>query len=308
VSRSRGGSQSLLRAIALGALAVLLPSCGCDDDAAPPPAGPPRLIAVLSAFPAELAPLVEQATVEETVTIDDRLFHRGMLAGVPVVLALTGIGLVNAENTTRALLEHFDVTGIVFSGVAGGPLRIGDVTVPVEWRDTDGMTFPATAAWLEIAEEVSAPDLVELERCTLLPANPDRGEICMEHQPVIAVGGFGSSSDPFNGMAFPCVDGGNDVFGCDVVVAAPAAAGFAAKQVAGGQEEPIAVDMETAPVARVAAANELPFIAFRAVSDGAGDPLNLPGFPAQFFAYYRLAGQNAALATIAFLERLGATP
>ena len=32
---------------------------------------------------------------------------------------------------------------------------------------------------------------------------------------------------------------------------------------------------------------------------------SLPGFPAQFYAYYRLAARNAAEATIAFLERLG---
>jgi adenosylhomocysteine nucleosidase len=63
--------------------------------------------------------------------------------------------------------------------------------------------------------------------------------------------------------------------------------------------------METAAVARVAAEKGLPFIAFRAVSDGAGDPLNLMGFFEQFFAYYRLAADNAAIATIAFLERLG---
>jgi nucleoside phosphorylase len=62
--------------------------------------------------------------------------------------------------------------------------------------------------------------------------------------------------------------------------------------------------METAIVARAMAARGLPFIAFRAVSDGAGDPLDLPGFPAQFFAYYRLAARNAAAAAIAFVERL----
>jgi hypothetical protein len=31
----------------------------------------------------------------------------------------------------------------------------------------------------------------------------------------------------------------------------------------------------------------------------------LPGFPAQFFAYYRLAARNAAAAAAAFLERVG---
>jgi nucleoside phosphorylase len=64
------------------------------------------------------------------------------------------------------------------------------------------------------------------------------------------------------------------------------------------------VDMETAAIAREAATRGLPYIAFRAGSDGSGDPLGLPGFPAQFYAYYRLAARNAAAATSAFLERL----
>jgi nucleoside phosphorylase len=296
---------SKLRVVLFAVLTVGLAACGCDDDNSAAPS--PQLVGVLSAFPAELAPLVERATIHETVTIDGRVFRRGELGGMPVVLALTGIGLINAANTTDTLIANFPVTGIVFSGVAGSRLKIGDVTVPETWKDTDGTTFPAHPAWLELAEHVAAPGRVELERCTLLPNEPGR-EVCMEHQPLIAVGGFGSSSDPFNNMAFTCVEGSNDVFGCDIDVDGPATAGFAAKLIAGGEEEPIAVDMETAPVARVAVASKLPFIAFRAVSDGAGDPLNLPGFPSQFFAYYRLAGRNAAFATIAFLEQLAAAP
>src|SRR5262249_13751337 len=34
--------------------------------------------------------------------------------------------------------------------------------------------------------------------------------------------------------------------------------------------------------------------------------LGLPGFPTQFFAYYRLAARNAAAATTALIERRGA--
>jgi nucleoside phosphorylase len=65
----------------------------------------------------------------------------------------------------------------------------------------------------------------------------------------------------------------------------------------------VAADNESASVARVAAAAGIPFVAFRAVSDGAGDPLHLPGFPVQFFVYARLAAHNAAAATAAFLSR-----
>ena len=65
---------------------------------------------------------------------------------------------------------------------------------------------------------------------------------------------------------------------------------------------------QAAAIAREAATSGLPYVAFRAGSDGAGDPLGLPGFPAQFYAYYRLAARNAAAATIGFLERLAEHP
>ena len=60
--------------------------------------------------------------------------------------------------------------------------------------------------------------------------------------------------------------------------------------------------METAAVGRVAHAQGVPFIAFRALSDGKGDPLMLPGFPFQFFVYKDLASQNAGKTALAFLR------
>jgi adenosylhomocysteine nucleosidase len=67
---------------------------------------------------------------------------------------------------------------------------------------------------------------------------------------------------------------------------------------------PYVKDMETAAVARVAAEHGVPFIAFRAASDGTSDPLGLTKPFAQFFVYYRLAARNAAAATVGFLEEL----
>lgn len=64
----------------------------------------------------------------------------------------------------------------------------------------------------------------------------------------------------------------------------------------------VAGDMETAATAEVAALAGIPFLGVRAVSDGGGDPLQLPGFPAQFFTYRQLAGNNAAALTLAILE------
>lgn len=261
---------------------------------------------MLSAFPAELAPLVEQATVDETVDIEGRIFRLGTLAGTRVVLGLTGIGLVNAERTTRAMLDRFDVTGIVVSAVAGSFLRIGDVAVPERWTFIEGAEYAADAAWLARAERIAANGDVILERCTLPPNRASDEVVCVLHQPSIFVGGLGRSSDPFNGEPFPCRPDGSPVFGCDIApdsqfVATDGIDGLHHSLSSVAPEPLAAEDMETAVIAREAAARGLPFIAFRAVSDGDGDPLDLPGFPSQFFAYYNLAARNAAAATVAFL-------
>jgi hypothetical protein len=68
---------------------------------------------------------------------------------------------------------------------------------------------------------------------------------------------------------------------------------------------PDVVYRETAVVARRAAAARVPFLALRAVSDGAGDPLGERGFPAQFADYYALAAGNAAVVAQAVTAELG---
>lgn len=289
------------------ALLPLAAALGCGSDAACPPQAP---LAVLGAMPSELTPLLERAAIAETRVLDGRVFHTGTLGGAPVVLAMTGIGMVNAAETTRLLLDGFEVGGVLFSGVAGSPHRIADVTVPESWSEPGGPALPADAAWLEVARAVAAAGQ-ELDRCTPVPLDdPAAALVCMPFAPAVFVGGRGQSSDPFGGAPVVCRPGGGDVFGCDPTLepapAAIAAAPTPARAASVAPEDDVTVDMESAAAAREAAARGLPFIAFRAVSDGAEDPLGLPGFPAQFFAYYRLAAENAAAATTSFLTRLAA--
>ena len=283
---------------------VSLCACGGTVDVASAPT--PR-IAVLSAFPAELAAVLEHASIDDAVQIDDHVFREGKLGGVSVVIGMTGIGLLNATNTTRAMLDRFKVDGVVFSGVAGSTLRIGDVSIPVAWSLEDGTTYTAYQPWLDLAETITAPGAVSLENCTVVPASGQ--SVCLAYAPAIAVGGVGQSSDPFGKVPVRCQPQGNDVFGCDVTSEGSASVSEADSGphetvAAAAAEAPIVEDMETAAVAREVTARGLPFIGFRSVSDGPGDPLGLPGFPAQFFAYYRLSAHNAAAAAAAFLERL----
>ena len=288
------------RQCAIGlALVVVLAGCG-DGDSSGDSAAPQGRVAVFAAFPGELSALLARMQIEDHVTVGERNVRVGTLGGTPVVVAMTGIGLVNAARTTTAILDAFEIRGVVVSGVAGSPLNIADVGVPTTWALPDDSAYRIDRRYQRVAERLAAEGDIAFARCTSVPdVTPD--PVCMPNPPVLVVGGGGESADPFGNGAFPCSRG--DVFGCDAID--PPAAGLQ-RNTAGAEtdERPLIQDMETAAVAQIAAERGVPFIAFRAVSDGAGDPLNLRGFPDQFYAYYPLAAHNAAAAAEAFVSRL----
>jgi nucleoside phosphorylase len=261
---------------------LCLSACGSDDGGSRAP------IAVLSAFPAELAAVLDHVNVEDTVVIADRTFRIGTVGETPVVVGMTGIGLVNAANVTRALLEQMEVSGVVVSGVAGSSLRIGDVAVPMDWKLADGSTFTSDPSWLATAEEVAAAaGMLSFERCTRRPAAPNDDPVCLVHEPQIFVGGTGESDDAFP-TAVVCQPGAGDVFGCDVVPAGSSTSAAAQSGSGSGNEVAVeAVDMESAAIAREAAAAGVRFIALRGFRRR-GRSAQSASFR-RFFTYYRLA-------------------
>jgi nucleoside phosphorylase len=333
------GRCGISLAVALGAVAG---AHGVEAAPAGPQACTPRLL-VLSAFPAELDALLVKATFSDnpTVVIEGRSFYLGRLAGNDVVMTLTGIGPVNAKATTQSALAHFrcggasTITGVVFSGVAGGRTFIGDVTVPARWTLDNGASwYHVDATMLGTAAQVARSRAMKLEQDDPVGdpacACKDPGLVTVahiNHTPQIIVGGDGLTTDPVAGRALFCVPSGGDVFGCEPcrapTHATPDAQRFATgvlpfvdpnffRSELAAPPAPSttydASDEETAAVAGVAAHNGTPFIAFRAVSDGQGDPLHLPGFPAQFFVYRQLAADNAASVAAAFLDAWAKRP
>lgn len=296
---ARGGVVRLVMSLAL------LAGCGSHGGDGGATADP-RPIAVLSAFPAELAAVLARAEIEDTQVIEGRIVRSGTIGGVPVVMAMTGIGLLNAAATTDIILDHFDVGGVVVSGVAGSPRRIGDVVVPHGWSERGGEPLPTDPRWRARVARLARAGRFRLERCTTVRNDP----VCLGFEPAVFVEGAGSSSDEFGTLPFRCSPNGGAVFGCDVpdAAAVPRAAAVQrlarAAQTASAADAPSSVDMETAAIGAAAARHGVPYIAFRAVSDGAEDPLDLPGFPAQFFAYYPLAAENAAAAAATFVADL----
>ena len=330
---ARGRGAFVAASLLAGALAASL-TPGAVAATAPPPCD--HRVLILSAMPLELNPLVAKSTLDpsRTVHVNDRTFYVGRLAGVDVVLALSGIGPVNATRTATTAFEHFrcSFAAAMFSGVAGSDAYIGDVTVPQRWTLDTGKTFVGTdAAMFATAGRLRGGVAVKLARD--LPLG-DAACLCggvdaatpvrLPQAPQVRIGGDGETSDPFGGHAAPCVWGGGDIAGCEPCVLSgdPGrdTANFLgnAPQIPGlmlGLLQPVptttktfaAQDEETAAVDTVAHRYGVPFLGIRAVSDGRGDPLHLPGFPSQFFVYRQLAGNNAAAVTIAFLRIWGAS-
>lgn len=271
--------------------------------------------ALLTAFQPEWDVLAHRIVHPDVFEIAGRQFICGDLAGRAVVVAMTGMSMVNAAMTAQAVIDHFAVERIVFTGIAGAidpEVRVGDVIVPDRWaqslevifgRATDtGFAKPAWLTWAAALPAfgallpnqivVGAPgvparprlwfpvDEALLATARALEALPladrtDEGR-ALSHHPRLHVGGGAVSASAF----VDNLDYRHYLFDT-----------FAAR----------IADMESAAVAQVAFANTVPFIAFRSASDlaGADDQAN------EMDVFMHLAAENSVRVVMAFLERMG---
>jgi nucleoside phosphorylase len=290
---------------------------------------PQQRTLVLTAFPAEADAILARTTLDENpvVVVHRRHYYLGTLGGKKVIVAMTGIGMKNAADSTEEALTHFcpesgvAVNAVVFAGVAGGHGRtqIGDVAVPARWASGDGTTWHAVdPEMLDVAGQLA----VKLERTCRVRGPLSRLRLVdLKREPQLHVGGGGCSDDNNNGAAFPSIPFAGSVFGPQPLAAPDFSTLFAGNifraigpfvvrgiisNIAGlatATTPPVdAVDQETAAAQQVADAHGVPFLGIRGMSDGPGDPLNLPGYPLTFFLYKQIAAGNAAIVTEAFLR------
>jgi adenosylhomocysteine nucleosidase len=235
-----------------------------------------RRIAVLAAMPQEVAELQRllvpdaSASLPAAPTRASRDFLAGTLWDIPVVLTWTHWGKVAAAITTTHLLASYDISEVIFTGVAGGLSRgvaIGDVVVadtliqhdidasplfprhqiPLLGRDTlesDERVYEGLAA---AARRFLAADLA-----TAAPAARQRFGI---HDPHVHLGQIASG---------------------DQFISDPAAA----EELRGRLPAALCVEMEGAAAAQVCHDHAVPFGAVRIISDGADDSA-----PADFTAF-----------------------
>lgn len=297
-------------------------------------------VGVMAAFGQEADLLIQQMHNPRQHYINGNRFTTGTLENVPTVLVLSGIGLPNSIMITQLMLNHFHVTTLLFTGIAGAvdPTHdIGDVIVPGNWAFHQEVyhaenTAPPqpciTPGDLACLGLKAAPSFAphrdgKFQRLTNVVTANNHHEVALRDP-------FSGQPVAFGEMRFDypvdhhmhqvaqlaAADIANDL----EAVCTPSAGcrtpqiRFSDRCVTGSSfvananyreylHEVITatcVDMETAGAAHVARANNVPFIAFRSLSDLAGGDSN-PEAVGAFFSS-GVAQRNAARMTLGFLR------
>jgi adenosylhomocysteine nucleosidase len=238
----------------------------------------------------ELAAVLARMPDEQKTTVAGREFWIGHWHGHEVVVVLSRIGKVAAATTATTLIERFDVTRMVFTGVAGGlapHVQVGDVVVARDFIQHDmdasplfprhqvpltGMTrFPADTP-LSDALAAAAPLAMQDMRASLPKAdwlNLDLAK-AQVHQGLIA------SGDRFVSQTLESQALQRDL------------------------PEALAVEMECAAIAQVCHDYGVPLAAVRTISDRADDAahVDFPRFIQTIASRYSVAVLDRLLFTL----------
>ena len=246
-------------------------------------------LAILSALAEEQQGIFEQLEQPRRVQHAGREFGLGVWYGQPVVLALSRIGKVAAATTATALIEKFQVSRIVFTGVAGGVgegVQVGDVVVARDFIQHDMNAAPLFPTF-EIPLYGQARFACDPALTAMLLQATTAGISCA------------SSLFSLNASK-PQVHHGLVASGDRFVSAATEVQRLQAV-LRGVGHEALAVEMEGAAVAQVCHDYGIPFAAMRTISDRADDSAHM-----DFPEFVRTVASRYAQAILTeFVQRLG---
>jgi len=277
----------LLATVVCLALPSMIASC---TSVSPPPKASIRPAAVLGVTDQDVASLEQALTEAVSLEIEGIRFTSGRIAGRPVVVAWTGVGKVNAAMVATLLIEHFEPTQILLTGIAGGVdpnLEPGDIVIARRTAHHD------MGYWGPVGMEPGGVRnrLTEETNPTFFPADPGL-LACAQHA------ANATKLDPIahhNGERPPRVVVGTVVTG-DTFVASRTKCQELAETLQAG-----AVDMEAAAVAQICHQRSIPHLALRSIADKADQSAVVDKQ-----RFYSLAAQNASRLVIAILKNMGA--
>jgi adenosylhomocysteine nucleosidase len=274
--------------LAMAMAIILVVPSGCSDHAV---SSSPYL--VLYAFDEEGQLLAMNMSVQETDSILGRPIHIGELSGKDIVLAESGVGMTNMAMTLQRLIDIYHPRGVVFSGIAGAidnSVHIGDIVVCKTWRahdhgfyqaegfrPTNIITFDGSAGHI-----VGTSTFVVDSAYLALAARLDKQQFSFarigDREPDLFVGGIGVSGSSFINNYEKRI-WLQEEFGA------------------------LITDMESAALAQVCVANDIPFIVFRSSSDLAGGSVS-ESAEAEMDQFFSIAADNSSKVVMRFLAEL----
>lgn len=140
-----------------------------------------RIIGVIGAMEEEVSMLIGQMKNKETKTMAGMEFHRGQLWDIDAVVVKSGIGKVNMAICTQILVNVYNVTAVINTGVAGGlydKLNVGDIVISsdVVQHDMDATGFgykPGQIPRMDVFSFPADEELVALAKQSCKIVNPD---------------------------------------------------------------------------------------------------------------------------------------
>jgi len=269
---STRASRALSRLVAL-ALLLLAPAPARAEEPAP--------IALLSALDAEARPVLAALTDREAVGLLGIPCVVGRLDGRRAVVAVTGVGKVNAALTTALVIQRFSPAAVIFTGVAGAldpELQPGDVLVGEKLVQHDLVNHTEQGAVLRSVRNprdgAANPIVLEASASLLALARQASTRVEKELTPARLRFGTIATGDSFVGSREKKA---------------------ALREQLGAD----AVEMEGAAVAQVCHELGVPFLVVRGLSDRAGT-----GARDEARSHLETAARNAAITALAVARAL----
>ena len=220
-----------------------------------------KTVAVIGAMEQEIALLLETMENVKAVSFGKFAAYEGELAGKRMVLALSGIGKVNAAVSTAWLIHQFDLDCVINTGSAGGlgkGLKVGDVVVGTEIAHHDVDVTAFGYVWGQV---------------------PQLHAVFVSNG--LLVGKAKQAAEVFEGAA---VAQGLIVSGDRFVHSSEGVA-----EIRSHFPEVKAVEMEAAAIAQTCYQLNTPFVIIRAVSDSADEKAHI-----SFDEFLKTAAANSA--------------
>ncbi len=227
-------------------------------------------VAIIGAMEVEIELLKKKIESLKEIKEGGFKFYSGTIAGVEVVVLLSGIGKVAAAVGATLIIERYNPDYIINTGTAGGlgnGVQTGDIIIGDRafYHDVDVTVFG-----YKIGQMAGQPEFFEADNFLLGKMNKAINSLKTKQNTIVG--------DILSG----------DSFMSDRLRVNEVKLNF---------PDALAIDMESAAIAQVCSQLNTPFITIRSISDIAGDG------DAEFYeSFVKIAGNISARIVVKFLE------